>query len=231
VILEHAQVMNRQNVRYAEISFNPSLHVGESWLAGIVAGRERAKAELDVEIAWLVELVRGAPDEVNQRALDVALSTIGVVGAGLVGDESIPSTSLKPLIERAREAGIGFMPHAGQAGGPDAVREAIDELGATRIAHGVAAIADAPLMRSLAELDVCLCVCPSSNRRIGLTPDYGALAAAGIPLTVNTDDPAMVPATLTEELELAVKDYGLDREQLVAASWRYRFMRGALRPE
>jgi adenosine deaminase len=223
VIVEHAVVMAAQNTQYAEISFNPSLHPGDAWLKGIATGRKRAQDELGVMVAWLVELVRGAPNATNQRALDIALATEGVVGIGLVGDESIPSSELAPLVQRASRAGLGFMPHAGQVGSADVIREAVEVLGATRIAHGVAAVDDERLMNSLADAGICLCICPSSNKRIGLNPDYARLAAHGIPLTVNTDDPAMVPTTLENELDMASAGYGLNREDLVAAAWKHRF--------
>lgn len=223
VIREHANVMAQQDIAYAEISFNPSMHPGDGWLEGITRGRRQARDEHGVDISWLVEMVRGAPMEQNGRALDIALATEGVVGIGLVGDESISALPIGRLIERAREAGLGFMPHAGQAGGPQVVREAVEALGATRIAHGVSTAEDAELMRVLAARDVCLCVCPSSNARVGLSPDYRKLAAAGISLTVNTDDPAMVPTSLFRELVIAETQHGLNREDLVAASWRHRF--------
>ncbi len=225
VILEHAQSMSQQNITYAEISFNPSLHPGDAWLDGVIRGRRRAQEELGIEIAWLVEMVRGAPMVENERILDIASATEGVVGIGLVGDEAISAASIGPLIDRARGAGLGFMPHAGQVGGPHVVREAVEILGATRVAHGVSAASDPDVLRLLAERHVCLCVCPSSNARVGLKPDYKKLAAAGIPLTVNTDDPAMVQTTLSRELELAETRHGLSREALISASWRYRFSR------
>ena len=95
VILEHGETMSRQRITYAEVSFNPSLHSGGGWLDGIARGRRRASDELGVEIAWLVELVRGADAGMNERSLEIALSTEGVVGLGLVGDEAI---SAAPLI-------------------------------------------------------------------------------------------------------------------------------------
>ena len=223
VIYEHGEAMQRQNIAYAEVSFNPSLHDGDGWLDGIVLGRRRVLDELGVDIAWLVELVRGAGAGVNERSLEIALATEGVVGLGLVGHESISAVPLIPLVERARKAGLGFMPHAGQSEGPAVVSEAIGPMGATRVAHGVSAAGDPALMQTLADRGVCLCVCPSSNARIGLKPDYRALAEAGVPLTVNTDDPAMVPATLRGELDLAVERYGLSREALIAAAWKHRF--------
>jgi len=223
VVLEHGETMFQERITYAEVSFNPSLHDGEAWLDGIAHGRHRVSDELGVEIAWLVELMRGAAAGVNERSLEIALATDGVVGLGLVGDESISALPLIPLVERGRKAGLGFMPHAGQSGGPEVVREAVGPMGANRLAHGVSAAGDPALVQMLADRGLCMCVCPSSNARIGLKPDYGALAAAGVPLTVNTDDPAIVPASLRAELELAVDRYGLSREALIAAGWKHRF--------
>ena len=225
VILEHAQIMSAQGITYAEISFNPGLHPGEEWLAGVIEGRRRAHADHGIDINWLVELVRGSAPQANEHALAIALTTDGVAGIGLVGDESIPARPLLPLVERALAAGLGFMPHAGQSGGPEVVREAVTTMHATRIAHGVAAAGDSHLLRLLADRGTCLCVCPSSNARVGLRPDYATLAAAGIPLTVNTDDPAMVATTLVRELEVAGSEYGLDRIALIEAAWSNRFAR------
>jgi adenosine deaminase len=222
VIVEHARSMAEQRIEYAEISFNPGLHAGEEWLDGVKHGR-RAARELGVEIAWLVELSRGDSDARNQRSLDVALSTEGVVGIGLVGDESLPSDALVPFVARAHEAGLRFMPHAGQAGGPEVVREAVEVLHADRIAHGVASLQDAAVLSLLADRGICLCVCPSSNARIGLRPDYRKLAEAGVALTVNSDDPAMVGTTLAQELELAETSHGLHRDGLIAAAWEFTF--------
>jgi len=223
VINEHARSMAAQGIAYSEISFNPSLHPGDEWIDGVVRGRRRAERDLGVEISWLVELVREESVESNRRALDIALATEGVAGIGLVGDESAPSAPLLPIVERAHGAGLRFMPHAGQTGGPEVVRDAVENLGADRIAHGVSSLEDPSLLRLLAERTICLCVCPSSNARIGLRPDYGRIAEAGVPLTVSSDDPAMVGTTLTSELDLAEKQLGLSRERLIADSWEYRF--------
>jgi adenosine deaminase len=101
----------------------------------------------------------------------------------------------------------------------------VEVLGATRVAHGVGAEPDAKVLRLLVERGVCLCVCPSSNARIGLRPDFRKFDALGIPLVINTDDPAMVPTTLQRELTLAETTYGLNRGALIAAAWQHRFGR------
>jgi len=111
------------------------------------------------------------------------------------------------------------------------VREAVEVLGATRVAHGVGAEPDAEVLRLLVDRGVCLCVCPSSNARIGLKPDFRKFEAFGIHLVVNTDDPAMVPTTLQRELTLAETKYGLNREALIADAWRHRFAPAAGRRE
>jgi adenosine deaminase len=223
VIFEHGEVMASQHITYAEISFNPSLHQADGWIEGVIRGRASVAQEFGIEISWLVELVRGGPAAANERALEIALTTEGVVGVGLVGDESISAAPLIGLVDRARSAGLGFMPHAGQVGGPDVVREAVEMLGAVRIAHGVGAERDREVLQLLVDRGVCLCVCPSSNARIGLKPDFHKFAELGIPLVVNTDDPAMVPTTLQRELTVAETDFGLDRGALIDAAWRHRF--------
>ena len=225
VIFEHGETMAAEHITYAEISFNPSLHAADGWIDGIVRGRASVAREFGIEVSWLVELVRGGSTAANERALEIALTTEGVVGIGLVGDESISAAPLAGLVESARAAGLGFMPHAGQVGGPDVVREAVKVLGATRVAHGVGAEPDAEVLRLLVDRGVCLCVCPSSNARIGLKPSYRKFADLGIPLTVNTDDPAMVPTTLERELAVAEGVHGLNRGALIAAAWQHRFGR------
>lgn len=220
VVVEHAAAMARDGVTYAEVSFNPSLHPGTSWLDGLERGRRRARRDHGVDISWLVELVRGAGT--NEQALEIAVTTPGVVGLGLVGDESFPVTEVAPIVAAARNHGLRLMAHAGQTRGPETVRTAIEILSADRIAHGVSAIQDPTLCDLLVEREVCLCVCPSSNRRIGLRPDYRALAGAGIALCVNTDDPAMVGTSMPAELEIAT-DLGLDRRTLLGNAARYRF--------
>jgi adenosine deaminase len=225
VIFEHGEAMASQNITYAEISLNPSLHPADGWIDGVVRGGASVAREFGIEISWLVELVRGGSASANERALDIALTTEGVVGVGLVGDESIPAAPLASLIDRARAAGLDFMPHAGQVGGPNVVREAVEILGATRVAHGVGAEPDAEVLQLMVDRSVCLCVCPSSNARIGLKPNLRKFADLGIPLVVNTDDPAMVPTTLQRELTVAETVHGLDREALIAEAWRHRFRR------
>jgi adenosine deaminase len=224
-VLEHATRMRDEGIAYAEISFNPHLHSGTAWVEGIIAGRRLASRRYGVEIAWLVELSRQASLAGNRAAVDLALRTEGVVGLGLVGDESISAAPLAPLFAEAHAHGLGVMPHAGQGGGPEVIREALDVLHADRIAHGISAVNDPPLLEVLAGRGLCLCVAPSSNRRAGFRADFAELARAAIPLTANSDDPALVGTTLVQEVDLLASLTGRSSKELDATAWAHRFSR------
>jgi adenosine deaminase len=118
------------------------------------------------------------------------------------------------------------MPHAGQSGGPEVIREALEVLHADRIAHGINAVNDARLLGELAGRGVCLCVAPSSNRKAGLKADFAALAGAGVAMTANTDDPALVGTSLAREVELLAAVSGRTDAELNAAAWAHRFAGG-----
>ena len=85
VIFEHGQVMASQHITYAEISFNPSLHPAGGWIDGLVRGRNSLAREFGIEIAWLVELVRGGSTADNERAIAL-YERVGFKREGLLRD-------------------------------------------------------------------------------------------------------------------------------------------------
>jgi adenosine deaminase len=112
-------------------------------------------------------------------------------------------------------------PHAGELAGPDSVRGALDALGADRIQHGVRAVEDPDLVKRLADENICCDVCPTSNvllsvcASIGEHP-LGALLDAGVPCSVNADDPLLFGPHLLEEYELCRNQLGFDDERMAA---------------
>ena len=140
----------------------------------------------------------------------------GVVALGLGGPEAgHPPEPFAPYFERGRAAGLHATPHAGEHAGPASVRGALDALGAERIAHGVRAVEDPALVVELAVRGVALDVCPTSNLRPGVYPSLAEhplpqLHAAGVALTINSDDPPLFGTTLTDEAELLADSFGLD---------------------
>jgi aminodeoxyfutalosine deaminase len=124
--------------------------------------------------------------------------------------------------------------HAGETGTPDNVRAALDDLGADRIGHGIAAVRDPDLVARLVREQVPLEVCPSSNVTLSIVEDLDAhpireLWEAGVEVTVNSDDPPFFATTLTDELAHARRLLALDRRGL--AELQRRAARAAFAPE
>ena len=150
-----------------------------------------------------------------------------IVAFGIGGDElSVPTKEFRRVYDRAAQLGLHRLMHAGEVGGPDKIREAIELLGAKRIGHGIAAINDPELMDLLAERKIPLEICPASNIKTGalarqlqrekvLIEDHPLpkFLRHGIPVVLSTDDPAMFHTTLNEEYANAAC-MGLQEEEL-----------------
>ncbi len=229
IAYEFGATMARQNVRYAEVTFSPSTHhfsLGipfDTFFTGLTRGRLRAQKEFGIEIRWIFDIVRDIPDETlnNRRAeytLAVALEGInnGVVALGLGGAEvGHPPEQFTTWFEKAREAGLHSAPHAGETVGPGSVWGAIRVLGAERLGHGVRSIEDPALVAYLADRHIPLEVCPTSNVRLGVYADLAShplpdLHDAGVPVTINSDDPPLFNTTLNDEVKLLVDPFNFD---------------------
>ncbi|GAA4523465.1 adenosine deaminase [Amycolatopsis samaneae] len=144
----------------------------------------------------------------------------GVVGFGLDGDEkSHPPASFAEAFGVARAAGLPALPHAGELLGASSVADAVDVLGARRVLHGVRCLEDPGLVARLAEEGIVLDVCPTSNVLLSVAPSLEehplpALLAAGIPCTVNADDPLLFGSDLLGEYENCRHRMGLTDERL-----------------
>ena len=140
-----------------------------------------------------------------------------------------------PYFGRARAAGLHSYPHPGEHAGPASVRGAIDALGAERIAHGVRASEDPNLVAELAERRLALDVCPTSNLRLGVYASLSehplpTLHAAGVAVTINSDDPPLFDTTLGEEAALLATAFGLsvsDVDEILLNGVRYSFLEPA----
>ena len=211
------------NLRYLELRFNPVALAREKgfrysdvmdWVWAAVC---RAQADHDIIVRLIVSLIR-QETETAEQVVEAAIQhrDRGVVALDLSGDEvNYPLEPFVPLFYRAREAGLGLTVHAGEAGGPENVREAIKLIGPERIGHGVRCIADSDVVRMVRDHNVTLEMCPTSNYQTGVMhlmshhplPDFYRL---GIRVTINTDDPSISDTTLSDEYFLAVADMGLE---------------------
>ncbi len=229
IAYEFGAEMARQHTRYAEVTFSPSTHyysLGipfDTFFSGLTRGRERARADFGVEMRWVFDIVRNIEDEARSHQLADYVTSVaiegmadGVVALGLGGAEiGYPPERFAPFFERARSAGLHSAPHAGETVGPESIWGAVRALGAERLGHGVRAIEDAALVEYLAAARIPIEVCPTSNLRLGVYPSLAEhplprLYAAGVPLTVNSDDPPLFNTTLNQEVALLADPFNFD---------------------
>jgi adenosine deaminase len=146
----------------------------------------------------------------------------GVHAFGLTGDEdAFPGAPFADAFATARDAGLTAAPHAGELSGPESVRAAVAALGAQRIAHGVRAIEDPAVVAMLAEHDVTLDVCLTSNHVLGVVSEISQhplprLLAAGVRCSLGADDPLLFGVGLLDEYQIARSGLGLADHQLAA---------------
>ncbi|MEY3020582.1 MAG: hypothetical protein RLZZ272_1566 [Actinomycetota bacterium] len=173
----------------------------------------------DTAVALIVDTPRDLPLEASHetvRLVEHALTDgAPIVALGLTGIEgSRPESEFVHLREAADRLGLGLVVHAGETGTADVVRSALDHLRPDRIAHGIAALSDRVLVDRLVREEVVLDVCPSSNVTLGIVPALDvhpvrALAEAGVPFTIGSDDPPFFSTTLTDELVHVARLLGL----------------------
>jgi adenosine deaminase len=195
----------------------------EEHLAGIAAGIDDAARDHGITGRIISSIVRNFGVE---RAEDVARRTVAaghpyVVGFNMAGDEAgFPAKLFQNAFAIARDGGLGCSAHAGEHAGPASVRAALELPGVTRISHGVRAIEDPALVAELAERGTVLEVCPTSNVALGVFGSYaehplGALRAAGVRVTLGSDDPPYFGTSIGREYALAAEHFGLTRDDLL----------------
>jgi adenosine deaminase len=213
----------REGTRKLELRFSPSFvaeHSGMRWedvLAGFESGMKRAVAELSGMRAGLICIATrdyGVADVA--RVVDFYLQNRAhFIGVDLAGNEvDYPCRMFADAFRKAKSAGARITIHAGEAVGPENIWEAIRELGAERIGHGITAAQDPRLMEYLAKHEICLEICPTSNWLTQATPDLAhhplpGLLRAGVPVGINTDDPGIFGVTVPHEVEVCRTRMGM----------------------
>jgi adenosine deaminase len=225
-----ARDAQEEGVVYLELAVSPHFYASaygsaESALLAMIEAARAATEQSGVQIGLMLTIDRTLPVAAAEEvvALAIAHADRGVVSIGAANDErGYPLAPFAAAISTATAAGLAFAPHAGELVGPDAVREAL-ELGARRIEHGIRAVDDPSVVAQLAAQGVCLDVCPTSNVLLGVVPSFDvhplpALLRAGVPCTINADDPTILEVGILDEYTLAREQLGLDDEELAACA-------------
>jgi aminodeoxyfutalosine deaminase len=220
---EVAAEMVRQQIRYAELTVTPYISLtnelrAEAFLEAIEDARLAAARDHGIELRWIFDI----PADFGIPAADVTISAAldhdvpGLVGFGIGGSEKgFRRSMFKDHFDRARAAGLHSVPHAGETTGPETIWDAVTNLGAERIEHGISAVHDQTLLAHLADTKIALDVCPTSNIALKVVPDLDHhplpdLVAAGVRVTINSDDPPMFGTDLNNEYAIAARLLDLD---------------------
>lgn len=220
-------------VRYADVIVNPS-HWSlwrdrlDAFVDALDAGFREAAEDGLPPVGVCISLLRTQSATEAMELVDWLLARRHrrVVALSIDGDEARSGRTGPRFADAFRRAGAGGLKrtvHAGESSGAEGVRDAIEFLGADRIDHGVRAIEDPELVKLLAGRRIPLGVCPGSNVALGLYPDRRShplddLRRAGVPVSINTDDPSYFDLRLSREYALAVETFGWDDEVVRAVA-------------
>ena len=219
-----ADNIRSQGVIYAELRFAPQLHTESGMLQEeIVKAALAGISQTDLKVNLILCLMRGEGNEsANEETLELAKKYLvedgGVVAVDLAGAEALyPTADYGDLFAKAKEYGIPFTIHAGEADGAESVRLAVS-YGARRIGHGVRSYEAPDVVRLLKECDVTLEMCPTSNRQTHAVEDMSGYPLMdylneGIKVTLNTDDMGIEDITLADEFRYMEELFGLNYDQ------------------
>lgn len=213
LLFDDARAYLRRNaIVYAELHFAPSmfLRIGHRFdrLMAVLDAGAADLARDGLTVRFLIDVSRtfGVANAMQNLDLTLANRIPAVVGIGLGGQESTgPAREFVSVFEKARRAGLRLVAHAGEAVGPESIRDAVMILGAERIGHGVSAALDPSVVDLLAERRVPIEMCPSSNIFTGHYATtleehpIGPFFRRGLRVTVNTDDPTIFGVELLDE--------------------------------
>ncbi len=224
------------NIKYMELRFTPNALARlmgytfsdvTEWVCDAV---DEAQAEYDIKVRLIVSMNRHESVREGEKQMHTALQfkKRGIVGLDLCGHEAgYPAHPFYDIFREARQEGMGITIHAGEWDGPRNVRDAIEQIGAHRIGHGVRIVEDSAVTQLALDTGMTFEVCPTSNMQSGVV--YAAahhplldMNYIGLNTTINTDDPSISNIRLSDELAIAANKLGMSIEEI-----RESILRGA----
>ncbi|TCN87145.1 adenosine deaminase [Shewanella fodinae] len=227
VAYENVVDVARAGLDYAELRFSPHYMAQSHGLPlqgvveAVIDGVRDGIKQYPVAIKLIGIMSRSYGEACCLRELEALLAyDDGLVAIDLAGDElGFPGELFSPHFKRVRDAGLQITVHAGEAAGPESIWQAIKELGASRIGHGVKAVSDPQLMAYLAEKRIGIESCPTSNLQTSTVASYAGhplrtFLESGICAGLNTDDPGVSGIDIQHEYRVANTEIGLNSAQL-----------------
>jgi len=236
----------QDNVRYMELRFTPvALSRAEGFPMGqvvdwVIDSVLQAADHFQIMVRLIISFNRHESLELAREAVEIALERHidGIVGVDLAGNEAdYPAGPFRELIEEARQGGLRVTIHAGEWGGAENVREAIEDLGADRIGHGIRVLEDARVVALARERGIPFEVCVTSNLHSGVVDQLSdhpilRMIESGLNVTINTDDPSISRINLSCEYQTVHKELGISMDMIgtrVKAAAQEAFLPAELR--
>ncbi len=219
-----------QNVRHAEIFFDPQTHTDrgipfEVVIDGLNRAREIARNQLGISSELILCFLRHLSPNAAMKTLEQARPHKDkILGVGLDSSEAgRPPSLFADVFKRAKQEGYLTVAHAGEEGPAEYVWEALKLLDVKRIDHGVRSIEDPKLIEYLVENKIPLTVCPLSNIKLRVFEDISQhnlkqLLDLGVRVTINSDDPAYFGGYMNENFLAVQEGLGLSAEDLTQIS-------------
>jgi aminodeoxyfutalosine deaminase len=234
--------LKAENVLHAEVYVSVGVCLWrkqhfEPIFKGLERGRERGEKDFGVSLLWIFDAVRQFGAEPAQKVFEFAAKyrERNVVAVGVGGDEQkAPPELFRDQFAYAKDRGLRLTAHAGESAGPESIWGALN-LGVERIGHGLTAGQDPELIEELAQRQIPVEICLTSNLRTSCCAKLADHPVKryfdqGLMLTLNTDDPAMFGTTLNREYELAQTEFAFTDEHLLELA-RNSFEASFLPPE
>ncbi len=237
---ELAEDNARENVRYLEVRYSPILHVEEGLSledvnTAVLDGLKQAEQDFDLTTSLIICGLRDRFESASMRLAEMAVEYKheGIVAFDLAGGEAgNPPKGHLHAFYHARNNLLNLTIHAGEAWGPDSIRQALFYCGAHRIGHGISLRKDPELMQYFANHRIPLEMCPSSNVHTQAVPSLEAhpietYVRSNIPVTVNTDNRLFSRTSMTDELWRVYQHCSLDPQnmrEIALNGFRYAFL-------
>lgn len=218
----------KDNVRYLELRFTPvALSRAERFqlsdvMDWVCKSAQQAAIEFGLRVGLIVSVNRHEDVDLAEQVAGLAVARLdrGLVGLDLAGNEAeFPARPFAGIFREARESGLKLTIHAGEWGGAENVRDALEIFNADRIGHGVRVVEDASVMALACERGSAFEVCVTSNYQTGVVPPATEhpvmeMINKGINVTLGTDDPSISQITLTDEYHRVCEDMDLSQAKL-----------------